>query len=58
MMLPKIWFDDFTLAKICKDTGLSKLELMGVIAAMNKYTYSAEQIKKREEDERMGRDIY
>ena len=57
-MLPKIWFDDFTLAKICKDTGLSKLELMGVIAAMNKYTYSAEQIKKREEDERMGRDVY
>lgn len=57
MMLPRIEFNEPTLKKISEDTGLSKLELLGVIAAMNKHTYSAAQIKQRAEDERMGRDI-
>jgi hypothetical protein len=47
--MQRIEFSDFTLEKIAKDTGLSKLELMGVIAAMNKHTLSAEQIRRNEQ---------
>jgi hypothetical protein len=50
-------FTDYQLQEIAKDTGLSKLELLGVIAAMNKHLPTSEQLKRREEDERMGRDI-
>lgn len=56
--LPRIQFSDYQLERISKDTGLSKLELMGVIAAMNKHTLSPEQIKRRDEADARGDDIY
>jgi hypothetical protein len=46
--MQRIEFSEYALQQIAKDTGLSKLELLGVIAAMNKHTLSAEQIKQRE----------
>ena len=51
---PRIQFSDYHLQQIAKDTGLSKLELMGIIAAMNKYTLSPEQVKRRQEAEARG----
>lgn len=46
--MPRIEFSEYALQQIAKDTGLSKLELLGVIAAMNKHTLSPEQIKRNE----------
>jgi len=46
--MPRIEFSEWALKKIAEDTGLSKLELLGVIAAMNKHTLSPEQIRKNE----------
>ena len=52
--MQKIMFSDWTLDQIAKETGLSKLELLGIIAVMNKHTLTSEQIKKRERESDMG----
>ncbi len=56
-MRPRIKFDDYEMKQIAKDTGLSKLELMGVIAAMNRFTHSIAVVERWNHDEMMGRHI-
>ena len=57
MLRPKIWFTEHELGKMAKDSGLSKLALLGLIELMNQYTYSDELIAVYKRDEDMGRHI-
>lgn len=57
MMRPKIWFYEHEFERICKQSGLSELELLGLIELMNQFTYSQEAIDEWNYDERMGRHI-
>ena len=54
----KINFDDHTLSMLVKETGLSWLEIKGVIACINQHLPSEETDARRRRDEQMGRDIY
>lgn len=56
-MRPKIHFSDHELKCIEMDTQLSRLALLGVIAAMNKYCQTDAQIKKAQWHEDMGHNI-
>lgn len=56
-MREHISFNDRELDIISKESGLSKLELVGLIGIMNQFTYSRERIRQYEEDERMGKFI-
>ncbi len=53
-MMATIRFSDYAMKQIMEDTGLSKLELLGVIAAMNKHTTTPEQIREYERAEARG----
>lgn len=53
-MMQTIRFSDDAMKQIMSDTGLSKLELLGVIAAMNRHTYTREQIKESERLDDLG----
>jgi hypothetical protein len=57
MMRPRIQFTDWEIDQLVNITGLSKLEIVGVIAAMNRFTQSDEAIARWEHDEAMGRHI-
>lgn len=56
-MRPKIHFSDHELRCLEMDTQLPRLALMGIIAAMNKYCQSDEQIKHAKCHEDMGHNI-
>jgi hypothetical protein len=58
-MFTKITLYDHQLETVAKKTGLTKLEVLGVIAAINDHAvarigYSDQYL----EDERMGRNVY
>ena len=56
--MDKIWFQDFEMKSLMENTGLSKLELLGVIAEMNKiWEPKMSILRYHEEQEKMGRNI-
>lgn len=58
-MTAPINLNDLEMRKLIKDTGLSRLELMGVIGALNTILVPKEKRRvQAERDEMMGRDIY
>lgn len=58
MPRPEIYFNEHEINLLIDRTGLSKLELTGIIAEMNKFTYNAKDLARWNHDEAMGRHIY
>lgn len=54
---PRIEFTDGEMTIISRESGMSKLELAGLLSIMNRFTRSDEALRAWDHDEMMGRHI-
>jgi hypothetical protein len=57
--MDEIHFEDYEMKKIMEETGMKRLELLGIIAVMNRFHVPKMSRRRQyDEDERMGRNVY